>query len=99
MQIISKGYQPQCHGIFDDLTSKDYFSSMWQWNHTVTLSPYLQGQVGVFLFLAHLQTRQVGILQLQIVLLSEVLSHCAFNRLTILKLQWKSVDLKVTRIT
>lgn len=55
---------------------------------------YLQGQVGVFLFLAHLQTGHVGVLQLQIVLLSEVLSHCAFNCLTVFKLQRKSVNLK-----
>lgn len=78
---------------------KTHFTSIWQWIHTVTIRPYLQGQIGVFLFLAHLQTRQVGVLQLQVVLLSEVLRHCAFNRLTILKLQRKSADLKVTRIS
>lgn len=61
--------------------------------------PYLQGQVGVFLLLAHLQTRQVGVLKLQAVLLPEVLRHCTFNCLTALKLQRKSVDLKATRIS
>ena len=68
-------------------------------NDAVTVTPYLQGQVGVFLFLAHLQTRQVGILQLQIVLLSEVLRHRALDRLAILELQRKPVDSKVTAIS
>ena len=45
---------------------------------------YLQGQVGVFLLLAHLQTGQVGVLQLQAVLVFEVLSHRALHRLPVL---------------
>lgn len=68
------------------------------WAVTCILS-YLQGQVGVLLFLAHLQTWQVGVLQLQVVLLSEVLRHCAFNCLTIFKLQRKPADWKVKRIS
>lgn len=63
------------------------------------IRPYLQGQVGVLLFLAHLQTWQMGVLQLQVVLLSEVLRHRAFNCLTIFKLQRKPADLKVIRIS
>lgn len=62
-------------------------------------STYLQRQVGVLLLLAHLQTWQMGIFQLQVVFLPEVLGHSALHRLTVLKLQWKSVDLKVTRMS
>ena len=65
----------------------------------LNVSPYLQGQVGVLLLLAHLQTGQVGVLELQAVLLSEVLRHGAFNCLTALKLQRKPEDLKATRIS
>lgn len=53
----------------------------------------------MLLFLAHLQTWQMGVLQLQVVLLSEVLRHRAFNRLTIFKLQRKPADLRVIRFS
>lgn len=69
-------------------------NKMHSTNASIRVRPYLQRQVGVFLFLAHLQTRQVGVLELQVVLLSEVLRHGAFDCLTVLKLQWKSVGLK-----
>lgn len=54
--------------------------------------PHLQRQVGVLLFLANLQARQVRVLQLQVVLLSEVLGYCALNCLAVLKLQRKPAE-------
>lgn len=54
--------------------------------------PHLQRQVGVLLFLANLQAGQVRVLQLQVVLLSEVLGYCALNCLAVLKLQRKPAE-------
>lgn len=91
------------HGIYVDIPGlevTDYMTvKLPKRNHlsvndTVTIGAYLQGQVGVLLFLAHLQTRQVRVLQLQTILLPEVLRYGAFNCLTTLKLQRKPVNLK-----
>ena len=46
----------------------------------------------MFLLLAHLQAGQVGVLELQAVLLSEVLGHRALHSLSVLQLKGKSVD-------
>ena len=53
---------------------------------------YLQGQVGVLLLLSHLQAGQVRVLELQVVLLSEVLGHGALHCLAILQLEGKPAD-------
>lgn len=53
---------------------------------------HLQGQVRVLLLLADLEAGQVGVLQLQVVFLLEVLSHGALHRLTTLQLQGKPAE-------
>lgn len=50
---------------------------------------HLQRQICVLLLLAHLQARQVGIFELQVVFLTEVLRHCSLHRLSVLQLQWE----------
>lgn len=47
----------------------------------------LQRKVGVLLLLPHLETRQVGVPQDELVLVLEVLCYCAFNSLAVLLLQ------------
>lgn len=48
---------------------------------------HLQGQVCVLLLLPHLKTGQVGVFQLQVVLLLEVLGHCTFYCLPTFQLE------------
>lgn len=48
---------------------------------------HLQGEIGVLLLLPHLQAGQVWILELKVVFLLEVLSHCALHGLPVLQLQ------------
>ena len=43
----------------------------------------LQGQIGVLLFLPHLEAGKVGVFELQAVLLFEILSHSALHGLAI----------------
>lgn len=43
------------------------------------------------MFLANLQARQVGILELQVIFLLEILGHCALHSLSTLQLQRKPV--------
>ena len=43
----------------------------------------------MLLFLANLQARQVGILELQVIFLLEILGHCALHSLSTLQLQRK----------
>ncbi len=54
---------------------------------------YLKGQIGVLLFLPHLEAGQVGVFELQAVLLFEILGNGALHSLSILKLQRKSAEM------
>lgn len=51
---------------------------------------YLKGQVGVLLFLPHLEAGQMGVFELQAVLLFEILGNGALHSLSVLELQRKS---------
>lgn len=51
---------------------------------------YLKGQVGVLLFLPHLEAGQMGVFELQAVLLFEILGNGALHCLSVLELQRKS---------
>lgn len=64
---------------------------------TITWQPHLQGQVGMLLFLANLQAGQVGILELKVIFLLEILCHCALHSLSTLQLQGKPVWRKERR--
>lgn len=54
---------------------------------------YLKGQIGVLLFLPHLEAGQVGVFELQAVLLFKILGNSALHSLSILKLQRKSKEM------
>ncbi len=54
---------------------------------------YLKGQIGVLLFLPHLEAGQVGVFELQAVLLFEILGNSALHSLSILELQRKSAEM------
>ncbi len=54
---------------------------------------YLKGQIGVLLFLPHLEAGQVGVFELQAVLLFEILGNGALHSLSILELQRKSAEM------
>lgn len=55
---------------------------------------YLKGQVGVLLFLSHLEAGQMGVFELQAVLLFEILGDGALHSLSVLELQRKSAGEK-----